>query len=156
MTPPWLEGEAPAAPPAPTPPPVPRRWVKGMRSPNPTGRPRGVLDKRTKVTQALMDDAPAITRVVIEAALAGDLQACNIVLSRIAPALKPQSERTPFDFDPTAPVPLQIEAVLAAIAAGVLAPDVGREIISALGTLADARAVADLEARIITLEARTI
>lgn len=103
-----------------------------------------------------MDDAPAIARVVIDAALEGDLQACNIVLSRVAPSIKPQVERTPFDFDPTAPVTQQIEAVLAAIAAGVLAPDVGQTIISALGTLADARAVADLESRIITLEARTL
>jgi hypothetical protein len=101
-----------------------------------------------------MDDAPAIARVVIDAALEGDLQACNIVLARVAPSIKPQAERTPFDFDPTAPVPRQIEEVLAAIASGVLAPDVGLTIISALGTLADARAVEDLENRIITLEAR--
>jgi hypothetical protein len=101
-----------------------------------------------------MDDGLEVARVVLDAAKEGDLQACNIVLSRVAPALKPQAERTPFDFDPTAPVTAQIEAVLAAIAAGVLSADVGQTIISALGTLADARAVADLEARIITLEAR--
>ena len=153
VPPPWLGGRGPSVPPPPAP---PSRWVKGMGSPNPAGRPRGVLDKRTKVTQALMDDAPAIARVVIDAALEGDLQACNIVLSRVAPSLKPQAERTPFDFDPTAPVTRQIEAVLAAIAAGALAPDVGQTIIAALGTLADARAVADLEARIITLEAKEV
>jgi len=44
--------------------------------------------------------------------------------------------------------------VLTAIAAGVLAPDVGQTIIASLGTLSDARAAADLEARIITLEAK--
>jgi hypothetical protein len=70
--------------------------------------------------------------------------------------LKPQAERTPFDFDPTASIPHQIEAVLAAIAEGVLSVDVGQAIIAALGTLAEARAVADLEARIITLEARQV
>ena len=153
VPPPWLDGGAQAAPPPPAP---PSRWVKGMGSPNPAGRPKGVLDKRTKVTQALMDDAPAIARVVIEAALEGDLQACNIVLSRVAPSLKAQAERAAFDFDPTAPVTRQIEAVLAAIAAGALAPDVGQTVIAALGTLADARAVADLEARIITLEAKEV
>lgn len=139
----------------PTPAPQGHRWVKGQ-SGNPKGRPPGRPDARTKVTQALMGDAPAIARVVIDAALEGDLQACNIVLSRIAPALKAQAERVAFDFDATAPLTQQIEAVLEAIATGAVAPDIGREIISALGTLADARAVADLEARIITLEAKQI
>lgn len=156
MQPPWLEGQSQAASALTSPPPPPTRWVKGMSSPNPAGRPRGVLDKRTKITQSLMDDAPAIARVVIDAALEGDLQACNIVLSRIAPAIKPQSERVAFEFDPTASLPVQIEAVLGAIAAGAVAPDVGREIITALGTLAEARAVSDLEARIITLEAKKL
>lgn len=143
----WMQGFVPV--------PVPPRgrWVKGQ-SGNPGGRPPGRPDARTKITRALMDDGAAIARVVIDAALEGDLQACNIVLSRIAPSLKPQAERVAFDFDPTAPIPQQIEAVLAAIAAGEVACDVGREIISALGTLADARAVADLESRIAELEAK--
>ncbi|AOH85133.1 hypothetical protein AWL63_15370 [Sphingomonas panacis] len=51
-----------------------------------------------------MDDGPAIARVVVDAALAGDLQACNIALARIAPAIKPQAERVSFDFDATAPI----------------------------------------------------
>lgn len=145
----WMQGFVP------TPVPPRGRWVKGQ-SGNPNGRPPGVVDARTKVTRALMDDALDVARVVLDAAKEGDLQACNIVLARVAPAIKPQAERVAFDFDPTAPVPQQIEAVLAAIAAGVLAPDVGQTIISALGTLADARAVADLEDRIVTLEARQV
>ena len=158
LTPPWLEATATPAPPTPSPVQVPApagRWVKGQ-SGNPQGRPPGRPDARTKITRALMDDGHAVARVVIDAALEGDMQACGIVLSKIAPSMKPQAERTPFDFDATAPVPAQIEAVLSAIAQGVLAPDVGQTIISALGTLADARAVADLESRIITLEAKEV
>lgn len=153
VPPPWLDGRAGGDQQQPA---APGRWVKGMPSPNPKGRPPGIVDTRSKITKALMDDGAAVARVVIDAALEGDLQACGIVLGRIAPAIKPQAERVAFDFDPTAPVPQQIEAVLAAIAAGVLAPDVGQTIISALGTLADARATADLEARIITLEAKSV
>lgn len=143
----WMQGFVP------TPVSPSGRWVKGQ-SGNPRGRPVGRPDARTKITRLLMDDAPAIAAVVTAAALEGDLSAASLVLSRVAPALKPQTERVAFDFDPTASLPRQIEAVLAAIAAGVLAPDAGKEIITALGTLADARAVADLEARIITLEAK--
>jgi hypothetical protein len=143
----WMEGF--------TPQPVEAggRWKKGQ-SGNPAGRPPGRPDARTKISRALMDDGLAVARVVIDQALDGDLQACGIVLARIAPSIKPQAERVAFDFDPTAPVTKQIESVLGAVAAGVLAADVGQTIITTLGTLADARAVAELEARITTLEAK--
>lgn len=148
--PPWLDG--PAQPPA----AAPAKWVKGMPSPNPKGRPRGIIDKRTKVTQALMDDAPAVARVVIDAALEGDLQACGIVLARVAPALRPEAYPVQFAFDESAPIARQIEQVLVAMASGGLAPDVGKQIIDAIGTLSNARAVEELEARIITLEAKQV
>lgn len=131
------------------------RWVKGQ-SGNPRGRPPGRPDARTKITRALMDEGLEIARVVTEAAKEGDLQACGIVLARIAPPMKAQSERVEFDFDPTASTAQQIESVLAAIASGDLSPDSGREVIAAIGTLSNARAVEDLEARIITLEARQV
>jgi hypothetical protein len=94
----WMKGYQPEAT------PVNSTWKKGMSSPNPSGRPRGVVDKRTRVTQTLLDDAPAIVRVVIDAALAGDVQAAGLVLSRVAPALKAQAERVQFEFDLSAPV----------------------------------------------------
>jgi hypothetical protein len=142
----WMKGYAP------TPSPASGRWEKGMPSPNPRGRPKGIIDKRSRITKALDDDATAIVRVVIDAALEGDMQACGMVLARIAPTLKPQAERVAFDLDPTAPVAQQIESVLAAVASGTLAPDVGQVIIASLGRLADARAVAELEGRIAKLE----
>jgi hypothetical protein len=123
-----------------------------MKSPNPNGRPRGIVDKRTKVTQVLMDDAPAIARVVIDAALAGDVQAAGLVLSRVAPVLRAQTERVEFEFDATAPVTRQVEAVLQAIADGKVAPDVGKQIIEAIGSLSAVRAVDELEKRLAALE----
>lgn len=130
------------------------RWAKGQ-SGNPAGRPPGRPDARTRISRSLMDDGPAIARVVIDAALSGDLQACAIVLSRIAPAIKPQAERVEFNFDASASMSLQIEAVLTAMASGEVAPDVGKEIITVLGTLAEARAAEDLEIRIRALEAKS-
>jgi hypothetical protein len=61
-----------------------------------------------------------------------------------------------FPFDAAAPVPEQIEAVLQAMAAGVVGPDVGKQIIDAIGMLSNARAVEELEQRLIVLEARSI
>lgn len=127
-------------------------WKKGMKSPNPKGRPRGIIDKRMRITEALMDDASDIARVVIDAALNGDMQAANLVLSRVAPALKPQSECVEFDFDAGAPLPQQVEAVLQAIACGQVAPDTGKQIIEAMGTLGTIRQIDLLEARLAALE----
>lgn len=153
IPPPWLNGAAPAPAPAPEPAtPTPGKWVPGMPSPNPKGRPRGIVDKRTKVTQALADDAPAVARVVVDAALAGDVQAAALVLSRVAPALRSQMERVEFDFDATAPAAQQVEQVLAAMAEGKVAPDAGRSIIEAIGSLSAVRAVELLEQRIAALE----
>jgi hypothetical protein len=154
VPPPWLNGAAQAPDAAPATPPV--RWVKGMPSPNPRGRPRGIIDKRTKVTQALMDDAPAIARVVVEAALEGDLQAASLVLSRCAPALRSEGYPVQFAFDASAPIAQQIERVLEAMANAAVAPEVGRQIIDAIGTLSSARAVEELEARIVMLEAKEV
>ena len=127
----WMQGYEPKPKGNPT-------WVKGCRSPNPAGRPKGIVDKRTRVTQALADDAPAIARVVIEAALDGDMQAASLVLSRVAPALRSQAQTVTFDFDPSAPSVRQVEQVLVAIATGEVSPDIGKQIIEAIGAgLAD-------------------
>jgi hypothetical protein len=134
----------------------PRKWVKGMPSPNPRGRPPGVLDKRTKVTQALADDAPEVARVVIDAALAGDMQAANIVLSRVAPALKQQAERVEFELDPNRPLSEQAHQILLAVSTGKLDAETARTLIGCIQSVASVRAVEELETRIILLEAKAI
>ncbi|PLP98812.1 DUF5681 domain-containing protein [Cupriavidus pauculus] len=129
-------------------------WKKGGASPNPFGRPKGVIDKRMRVTQALADDAPSIARVVIDAALDGDIQAASLVLSRVAPALKAQAERVTFSFDAQAPLTQQVEQVLQAIADGHVAPDMGKQIIESISALAGVRQIDELEARLVALEGK--
>jgi hypothetical protein len=129
------------------------RWLKGQ-SGNPKGRPPGRPDARTRMNRALLDDAPAIARVVVDAALEGDLQAASLVLSRCAPALRPEAQPVQFEFDPTASTVEQIETVLAAVAGGAVPVDLGRQLIDSIKALADVRAVAELEDRIATLEAK--
>jgi hypothetical protein len=102
----------------------------------------------------MLADADGIVSVLIAQALEGDTGAASIILSRVLPALRNQTEKVQFPFDPSAPIPRQIEAVLAAVAAGAVGPDVGQVIISSIKALADVRAVEELEARIITLEAK--
>lgn len=129
------------------------RWQKGQ-SGNPAGRPPGRTDSRTKISRALLDDGHAVARVVIDAALDGDLQACNIILARIAPALRPEAQPVQFEFDPTASTVEQVEAILAAVASGGVPVDLGKQLIESVKALADVRAVEELEARLAALEAK--
>lgn len=139
-----------------TPKPAKTKWVRGMASPNPLGRPKGVPDKRTKVTRALMDDAPAVARVVIDAALEGDMQAAGLVLSRCAPIIKAQAERVQFELSSEFPLAQQARQIMQAVADGNVDPDTGRTLIGCLNSVAGIQAVADLEERIITLEGKVV
>lgn len=162
--PPWLDGAqvAPGQAVQPVPPPpasVTRKpgnpaWTPGMRSPNPAGRPRGIVDKRQKLNQRMLADADAIVSALIDKALEGEVGAASLILARVLPALRSQAEKVQFDFDAAGPVTNQVEQVLAAIASGVVAPDVGRQIIDAIGALSAIRATEELEARLAALEAK--
>lgn len=129
-------------------------WKKGMKSPNPAGRPKGIVDRRTKMTQAILEDVTAILRVVKENALNGDTAAAALLLSKVMPSLRSQAERVEFDYDATAPISKQVESVLDAVAKGLVAPDVAKSIVETIGTLSQIRATEDLEARIASLEER--
>jgi hypothetical protein len=136
--------------------PVPGRWTPGMKSPNPSGRPPGILDKRSRVTKALMEDAPAIARVVIDKALEGDMQAAGLVLARVAPPIKQQAEKVEFDLSPDRPLGEQAQQILAAVAAGQVDPETGRTLITCIQSVAGIQAIENLESRIIMLEAKQI
>lgn len=146
----WLQGYQPDA----SPPKGNPQWQKGMKSPNPAGRPKGIVDRRTKMTQAILEDVTAILRVVKENALNGDTAAAALLLSKVMPSLRSQAERVEFDYDATAPISKQVESVLDAVAKGLVAPDVAKSIVETIGTLSQIRATEDLEARIAALEER--
>ena len=131
-------------------------WHKGMKSPNPHGRKSDFGVPRTKITAMLMDNVGGILEKQIAKALEGDSGAATLVLSRVMAPLKADSERVRFHFDPALPISQQVEQVLAAIAAGAVAPDIGKQIIDAIAALSNVRANEDLEQRIIQLEAKAI
>lgn len=144
----WLKNHVPL------PNPGNPNWRKGV-SGNPKGRPPGKTATQ-KVQAGLNDGSVAVAKVVLEAAQAGDMQAAGLVLARVSPALRSQSQTVQFEFDPSLPIARQIEAVLAAIAAGQVAPDVGQTIIASIGTLSSVRKDEELEQRILQLEARPV
>jgi hypothetical protein len=108
------------------------------------------------VQAALNEGSVGVAKKVLEAALAGDMQAAGLVLARVSPALRAQSPTVQFAFDPSLPIGKQVEAVLAAIAAGEVPPDLGQTIIASINALANVRAVEDLESRLAILESRQV
>jgi len=129
-------------------------WSKGMKSPNPSGRPKGIVDKRHRVTQAMLNDAHEIAAVVVAKAKEGDLQAASLVLARVMPTLAAQSEKVQFDLDTSAPLAQMVEQVLGATAEGEIAPDNAKRIIEAIGALGAVRQMDELELRLAALEGK--
>lgn len=130
-------------------------WTKGMKSPNPAGRPPG-SSKQQKFMKRMLTEGQAVLDAVLEKAKAGDPASAGLILSRILPTLRAQSQTVEFDFDPELPIGRQVEQVLAAVAAGLVPPDVGQSIVAMITNLASVRATEDLEARIIQLEAKEV
>ena len=154
IQPPWGSDWKPAPPAAASEPRGPGNpaWVAGGPSPNPSGRPAGIPDRRLLATQQMLEEMRNIIAVLVGKALEGDTNAASIVLAKILPSVKAQAEKVSFDFDGTLPISEQVAQVLDAIAAGAVAPDVGRLIIDSIKSLSDVRASEQLEARIAALE----
>ena len=126
-------------------------WQPGV-SGNPRGRPPGRPDRRLLATEQMLQEMRNIVAVLVGRALEGDTDAASIVLAKCLPSIKAQAEKVNFEFDATAPISDQVAQVLDAVAAGAVAPDVGRLIIDSIKSLADVRASEELEARIAALE----
>lgn len=147
----WLKNHVPAKNPGNP------NWKKGGPSPHPAGRPKGAAaSKRERIAQALNDDGPDVVRVVIDKALEGDMTAAGLVLSRLTPPMRAQSDKVQFPFDAAAPMTTQIEQVLAAVAAGEVPPDVAQQIISSIAALNQARLTEELAAEVAALKARDV
>lgn len=143
----WMKGFQPQ--------PWEGKWKPGQ-SGNPAGKPKGITDKRSKLMRQIAEDAGDVLKAVLEKAKAGDPASAALVLSRVLPTLRAQSETVEFDFDPSLPIGRQVEQVLAAIAGGAVAPDVGKMIIDAISALSNVRATEELAERLAILEAKAV
>lgn len=102
----------------------------------------------------MLDEMRNIVAVLVGKALEGDTNAASIVLGKIMPSIKAQAEKVHFQFDSTAPISDQVAQVLDAIAAGAVAPDVGRLIIDSVARLGEARMQEEITARLEAVEER--
>ena len=126
-------------------------WKPGQ-SGNPKGRPAG-SGEVAKLRAAIAGQVPAILQSLTAAALAGDVQAACLLLERTLPALKPAEQAQALHL-PDGTLTAQGRAVLAAVAAGELAPGQGAALLGAIGTLARVAEVDELARRIEALESK--
>jgi len=130
-----------------------KSWqFKKGKSGNPTGRPRGITDKRVILRETFENEGKEVAHKVIEAALNGDMQAAKIVLDRLAPVIKPRAEFVKFNLDTTAPIKEQAKETLSAIASGAISPDTGQSIINSITNIGKLIELDEITRRIEALE----
>lgn len=128
-----------------------RGWQPGQ-SGNPNGRPTGARNRKNVIADEFAKEGSAIARKVIEAALAGDMQAANLVLSRVAAPLRARAEKVQFELTADAPLTTQAQQILVAVSESRIDPDTGKLLIDAISAFAGIKQVDDLEARLAALE----
>lgn len=124
--------------------------------PGQSGNPKGRTPNKTPATllrKSIAESMPEIITTLIDLAKGGDVQAAKVLIDRVCPPLKPQA----------APVSLPVNGSLAeqggeiirATMAGQIPPDVGSQLITALGAQARIVEVDELTKRIEALEGKS-
>ena len=126
-------------------------WKPGQ-SGNPAGKPSGSGELQ-KLRAAIVELVPEIINQLVTAARAGDIQAARLILERVLPPVKAIEQPQPINL-PDGTLTEQGRAVLAAVAAGELAPGQGAQLLAAIGTLGKVAELDELAARIAVLEGK--
>ena len=127
----------------------PGRWKPG-ESGNPAGRKPGTGEVAA-IRSAIADRVPELLAAMMTRALDGDVGAARLLLERAVAPLK-AAEQTQALSLPDGTLTVQGRAVLAAVAAGELAPGQGAALLGAIGTLARVTDIEEMEARRTKLE----
>jgi hypothetical protein len=125
-------------------------WQPGQ-SGNPKGRPPGITEAG-RLRAGIAEDLPAIIEKLREKALEGDTQAARLLLERVLPAVKPVEATVEVDIPEGADLTTQGEAIVRAVAHGIIAPGQGGALLSGLGNVAKLKEIDELTKRIEALE----
>jgi len=121
--------------------------------PGNSGKPPGALNRATRLAAELLDnEGEALTRKAVELALAGDIGALRLCLERIYPARRARVQIDLPKVETAADLPKAMSAVLAAMAAGEIAPEEGSAIASSISAQCRVLELCELEQRVAALE----
>jgi len=126
-------------------------WQPGT-SGNPRGRPKG-SGIAGKLRAAIAKSAPEIVVTLIEQAKAGDTAAAKLLLERCCAAFKPGDELVSITL-PEGSLSEKGRAVLAAVAAGELAPTQASALLTGIAALGRTIELDEMLRRVEALEAR--
>lgn len=126
------------------------RWKPG-ESGNPRGRAPGTSEV-AKLRKAIARHVPEIVDRLVMQAQAGDVNAARLLLERVLPPIRATESAVPVEL-PESGLVAQGEAVVRAVAGGVLAPGQAAQLLSGLGTLAKLIETEELADRVAALEA---
>ena len=129
----------------------PGRWKAG-ESGNPKGRPPGAGEV-SKLRSAISERVPELLAAMMARALEGDVGAARLLLERAIAPLKAVEQTQALSL-PDGSLTDQGRAVLAAVAAGELAPGQGAQLLTAIGTLGKIAELDELAARVTALESK--
>lgn len=123
---------------------------KKGQSGNPSGRPKGIKDKRLRFRDMLEPHAGALIEKLVNEALAGDMSALKICIDKLLPT--PKSESVNIPSLGQGALSEQGAAILAAIGAAELEPHTGASLISALTGQAKIMETSEIMDRLEALE----
>ncbi len=119
------------------------------QSGNPNGRPKDKTPA-TLLRKSIVNEMPEILKTLVNLAKEGDVQAAKVLLDRICPPLKPQA--SPIALPVNGTLSEQGGEIIKATLAGVIPPDIGSQLITALANQSKLVQTTDLISRIETLE----
>jgi hypothetical protein len=128
---------------------LPDGRFRAGKSGNPSGRPK---TESARLRVILAEHGEDIVKVVLDAALAGDLQAAKLVLDRISPPLKAQAAPVLLDLPRPDNATGTAVAIIRAAANGELPPDIAAQLVATVGTLARIIEIDELKDRLESLE----
>lgn len=108
----------------------------------PTGRPRGIVDKRMRLQQSIRDNIAPVIAMLQAKAAEGDVAAAALLLSRgIAPLRAASDDSVSFQFDASKPLADQLTSITQAVANGELTLEQGERFAKLAESLATVRAM---------------
>ena len=126
------------------------RWKAG-ESGNPAGRKPGTGEVAA-IRAAIAERVPELLAALMTKALEGDVGAARLLLERAIAPLKGVEQAVTLQLPDVGTLTAKASAVLAATAAGELAPGQAAQLIAAFGTLAKIHEVDELAFRVTNLE----
>lgn len=116
-------------------------------------------EMRTKILEAIKEQCKVnekgFYKKVAEMAIdKGDAMMMKELLTRVAPAAKPVAPAVQFDFPENGTPVEQVDAVLRAVAAGKVSPDVGQQLVAMIRGKLDVLEISELADRLAAIEAQ--